>query len=886
MSTTAPASGTRPSHAPGAGRQAKGASSTGQPSSGKPGHSSAWRWLGPLAALVVFGAVAYVLHREIAHLHLRDVIHHLRSIPRSSIGAALAITAVSYWTLTFYDLLALRYVRKSVPYRRMALTSFIAYAFGHNLGLAAFTGGAIRLRLYASQGLTGVDVVAVQGFCSLTAAIGIAAVSGLSMVLEPDYITTLLRLPHGWTRGLGFLLLGLVAAYVASSFLARGPLELKGWQLRVPQPPIAFAQVGLGVVDLAIACGVLYTLLPPEANVTFLAFLGAYAAGITAGLISHVPGGIGVFETVIILALPGVPASSLLGSMLVYRAVYYLVPLGVAALMFGKEELRARGGPIARAHELASLYIAPVVPQVAGTLTFIAGVVLLISGATPSVDARLTALWNVLPLAVLELSHLAGSVIGLGLIVLARALFRRVQAAYHISFWLLVAGIAASLLKGLDFEEAIILTIVLGVLALGRREFYRPTSILEERFSPVWVVSVAGVIAAMIWITLLAYRHVEYSQHLWWTFALDANAPRALRAGLVVVLLGTAYLLLNLLRPARPEPAVADQADLERARRIISGCDFTLANAALTGDKRLLFHESGDAFVMYQVNGRSWIALGDPVGPRACAEELVWRFRELSDYHGGRTVFYQVIGERLPLYVDLGLAALKIGEEARVPLTDFSLEGSARAELRQAHRRAERGGATFEIVLPEKLPQIMPALRRISDAWLADKSTAEKRFSVGSFSEPYISQFPVALVRSEGSPSAFANLWPTGTRDELSVDLMRFGPDAPRGAMDYLFCELMLWGRTQGYRWFNLGMAPLAGLERHPLAPAWHRVGNFVFRHGEHFYNFEGLRRYKGKFSPVWEPRYLVAPGGVALPGILVDVSVLIAGGMKELFAR
>ena len=109
---------------------------------------------------------------------------------------------------------------------------------------------------------------------------------------------------------------------------------------------------------------------------------------------------------------------------------------------------------------------------------------------------------------------------------------------------------------------------------------------------------------------------------------------------------------------------------------------------------------------------------------------------------------------------------------------------------------------------------------------------------------------------------------------------------APRSAMDFLFVELMLWGRAQGYQWFNLGMAPLAGLEEHPLAPAWHRVGNFVFRYGEHFYNFEGLRHYKSKFRPVWEPRYLVAPGGIALPRILLDVSALIAGGIKELFAK
>ena len=852
----------------------------------EPEPSRIWRWIGPIAALAVFGAVAYVLHREIANLHIRDIFRELRSIPATNIAVALVITALSYWVLSFYDFLGLRYVRKTMPYARMVFTSFIAYAFGHNLGLAAFTGAAIRLRLYASAGLTAIDVVTVQGFCSLTSGIGLATLGGLSLLLETQQLHDAVRLPLWWTRIVGVALLCLVVAYAVGSVFFRKPLELRGWQLRIPRPAISFPQIALGLLDLGISSTVLYVLLPDNANINYLAFLGAYAAAVTAGIVSHVPGGIGVFETVIILAIPQVPASQLLGSMLVYRGVYYLVPLAVAALLFGLKELEARRSSIARAHELMSLYLAPVVPQVAGTLIFVSGAVLLVSGATPAIDTRIDTLYRILPLGVIEVSHLAASAIGVGLIVLARALFRRVQVAYHISFWLLVAGIVASLLKGLDFEEGIILAVVLGVLTLGKRAFYRPTSILEERFTPAWAVSVAGVIAAAIWILMLAYRHVEYSRELWWTFAFDANAPRALRATLVVVLLATTFLLLNLLQPARPEPAVAKDEDIERARKIINGADLTIANAALSGDKRLLFNDAGDAFVMYQVNGRSWIALGDPVGPRGKCEELVWRFRELSDRHGGRTVFYQARGERLPLYVDLGLAALKIGEEARVPLQDFSLEGPARAGLRSDHRRAARGGASFEIVMPEQVPALLPALRKISDAWLADKSTAEKRFSVGAFTEKYVANFPIALVRTEGSPSAFANLWPTGTKDELSIDLMRFGPDAPRSAMDYLFIELMLWARAQGYRWFNLGMAPLAGLERHPLAPAWHRVGNFVFRHGEHFYNFEGLRRYKGKFDPVWEPRYLVAPGGVALPRILIDVSVLIAGGMKELFAR
>ncbi|MEO8224752.1 MAG: phosphatidylglycerol lysyltransferase domain-containing protein, partial [Gammaproteobacteria bacterium] len=228
----------------------------------------------------------------------------------------------------------------------------------------------------------------------------------------------------------------------------------------------------------------------------------------------------------------------------------------------------------------------------------------------------------------------------------------------------------------------------------------------------------------------------------------------------------------------------------------------------------------------------------------------------------------------------------KLGEEARVPLAEFSLDGKARAELRSARRRAEREGATFEIIMPPDVRAILPALRGISDHWLDEKSVDEKGFSLGFFSPDYLVNFPIALVRRHGVPVAFANLWLTAGKEELSVDLMRFGPDAPYGVMDFLFTELLLWGKAQGYGHFNLGMAPLSGLEEHPLAPAWHRVGNLVFRYGEHFYNFSGLRRYKAKFLPVWQPRYLASPGGLLLPRVLLDVSALISGGARGLWTR
>jgi phosphatidylglycerol lysyltransferase len=844
------------------------------------------RWLLPGATLLVFAGVALALHRELEQFRFSAVLAHLRAIPAATILAAIFWTAISYWLLGFYDVLALRYLGRKVSYVRALFTSFIAYSFGHNFGIASLTGGAVRYRLYSSVGLSAADVATVAAFCMVTSAIGLSALAAVSFVIEPHQAAHLLHINHDIVFGGGVLLVALIGLYALWSLAGPRHIELLGYALRAPQPRVALPQILLAVVDLGVSAVVLWLLLPPGSGITLAGFLGAYSIAITAGIISHVPGGLGVFESLMVLGLPSIPTDQLVGSLLAWRAVYYLLPLLVAALLFASEELRTQASALARIEERAAAYIAPLVPQVTGSLVFGAGFLLLVSGATPTIDRRLTLLSELLPLVVLEFSHLAGSVIGLALLILARALFLRVKAAYQLTLYLLIAGMAASLLRGLEVEQALLLGVVLGVLWLGRRSFYRPSEILSQPFTPTWIVSLAIVISTAIWIGFFAYRHVDYSHSLWWTFAFDADAPRMLRASLVVVLLAAAYLAMNLMQPARPEPGVASPQDLADARPLIARSSLAVANAALSGDKRLLFSSDRSAFLMYQVNGRSWVALGDPVGSPQGQEELVWHFRELSDRHGGWSVFYQVSAECLPLYVDLGLAVMKLGEEARVALPDFSLEGSARAELRTQRRRAERDGAKFEVVPPEALTPLLPKLRAISTQWLEDKAVAEKGFSVGAFSEEYIGNFPVAVVRVEEDPVAFASLWIAGTGDELAVDLMRFGPDAPRGAMDFLFVELLLWGRTQGFRWLNLGMAPLAGLEKHPLAPAWHRVGNIVFRYGEYFYNFDGLRRYKAKFNPVWESKYLAAPGGLALPRVLLDISMLISGGVKELFAK
>jgi phosphatidylglycerol lysyltransferase len=405
--------------------------------------------------------------------------------------------------------------------------------------------------------------------------------------------------------------------------------------------------------------------------------------------------------------------------------------------------------------------------------------------------------------------------------------------------------------------------------------------LIDQQYSTAWIVAFFLVLGTAGWLVLFAYRHLPYDNELWWQFAFQASAPRSLRASLLAVLIAAAYGLWRVLRPAPPRFSPPQAADLERVALLIENGEDTTANLALLGDKNLLFNKDRTACIMFQSSGNSWVAMGDPIGPPALGESLAWEFLEDCDGMAVSPVFYQVTPQRLPLYVDLGLNLSKLGEEARVPLDDFSLSGAARAELRHAHRRALREGATFELVARNSVGPILQELRAVSDAWLREKNTAEKRFSLGFFDEPYIAHFDIGVVRRDGAIVAFANLW-RGGRIELSVDLMRYNEAAPKGVVDFLLIECMLWGRAQAFKWFNLGMAPLAGLEEHALAPAWHKLGRMVQRYGETFYNFEGLRKFKEKFDPEWRPRYLAAPDGLAMAGALLDVTALISGGVRN----
>lgn len=850
-----------------------------------------YSWAGPLAILVLLVIALYLLHGELRQFRYHDITRAIFALPRSNVLLAFAFTGIAYAMLPGYDVIALSYVGRPLPLHRVAFSSFISYGLSQTLGFPLLTGSSVRYRFWSAWGLSTSEIAQAVSFVGATFTLGIVFLSGAVFLLEPAATMKLVGLPSVVLRPAGVLLLAVVVLYLFWSAAQRRPVRLRGWEFPVPSIALASLQLVIAALDWAAAGVVLYALLPSGHGFRFLPFLGVFLLAQFAGQISHVPGGLGVFETLMVLLLkPYLPAAQAVAALIAFRAIYYLVPFGLSLLMLAGYETARQRERVAYVATTAGSYAARwgslLLPQALSAVTFIAGAILLFSGATPSVHGRLNALDAVLPLGVIEASHFAGSLAGAGLLVLAWAIRRRLDAAYSLTVALLCVGIVASLLKGIDWEEALLLSIILLVVLPSHRAFYRKAALTREPLDPAWIVAVVMVAGVTVWLGFFSYKHVEFSRDLWLRFTTHGDAPRFLRATVGTLGALAIFALMRVLRHAEAEPALPTEEELARAREVICNSHDTTANLVFLRDKALLFSPSGKAFLMYGVEGRSWVALGDPVGPEDEVTELAWHFREEADRHGAWPVFYEVGTDRLPLYIDLGLTLLKLGEAAVVLLDTFSLEGAKRRGLRRTIKDVTRRGGEFCVAPRETVPNLLPELKRVSDAWLEEKHTREKGFSLGRFDERYLAQFPIGVVRVHGEIVAFANLLCSGDGSEISMDLMRYAPSAPAGVMEYLFIELLLWGKAQGYRRFNLGMAPLSGLQNRTLAPVWNRAGALLYRHGEHFYNFRGLRQYKDKFDPEWEPRYLASPGGLILPRVIANTAALISGGLRGVVSR
>lgn len=845
-----------------------------------------WRQFLPyVAAFVLFGVGLYALNRLLAEVNIHDVAEQVRATPWHVTGIALGTTVLGYLFLAGYDWSALRHIGKPLPLPIAMTGGLMAYAFGNTIGLSAISGAAVRWRVYSGLGLDGYDIAAISTFTAASFGIAASLIGFTALAVHPGALGPILPLPHGTIRLLAVAAILVVLLPLLWAAITRRELRIGRFRLHAPSLGVLGTQLVICLGDIVFSALTLYVLLPPS-EVGFPTFLAVFAAALMAGVLSHVPGGVGVFESVIIAAMPpSVPIGQVAAGLLLFRLIYYLVPFALALILLAAYEgWRVLGGRRATVLgrtlgtlEPALRAVTPIAPLLLAVMVFGSGLWMSMSAVLPPMTETSELAESFFPLAFVEGSVMLSSALGAGLIVLSLGVVRHSLGAFWLTIAAMLTGAAFALLEGVDLEQAGALLLGVLILLPFRSAFHRRSMLTHSALTPGWIALMVAALAGFGFVLFFAHKETAYSNELWWQFATDERAPRALRAGLLACLLVGVAALFLLLRIPRFRPLPPDARTLEIAGQIAMQGDNPDAGFVLTGDKAVMLSDNKTAFLMFGVAGSSWIAYGPPVGDAEASEEVAYSFVDAARRAGARPIFYEVGPDAVPLMLDLGMTLHKMGEEAVVDLRTFTLEGSHRKRLRTTYARAGRDGLTLDIAMPPHDPALLAELRGISDEWLSAKKSREKGFSVGRFDQDWLGRWALALVRLDGRIVAFGNIMTTDRHRTASIDLMRHRSDAPSGTMEYMFTALMLALKDRGYPYFSLGMAPLAGLDPQRSRRTWDRFGALIFRHGGSFYKFEGLRAFKDKFGPDWTPHYLATPTSMPPLLPLADAARLIA---------
>jgi uncharacterized membrane protein YbhN (UPF0104 family) len=303
-------------------------------------HNVGWNRIGFVLSLAIIAFAAFVLFRMLRDIDVADVMTALRSTSLTHVLIAALFVAAGYFTLTFYDLFALRTIgRTDVPYRIAALAGFTSYSIGHNVGASVFTGGAVRYRIYSAWGLSAIDVAKVCFVAGLTFWLGNATVLGLGISYVPQAASAINQLPIWVNRAAALVTLAVLCGYVAWVWSKPRLVGRDGWQVALPQGPLTLLQIGIGIVDLACCALAMWMLLPEEPHIGFVTLAVIFVSATLLGFASHAPGGLGVFDAAMLVGLWQFDREDLIAGLLLFRLLYYIVPFALALAIMGVREL-------------------------------------------------------------------------------------------------------------------------------------------------------------------------------------------------------------------------------------------------------------------------------------------------------------------------------------------------------------------------------------------------------------------------------------------------------------------------------------------------------------------------------------------------------------------
>lgn len=612
-----------------------------------------------------------------------------------------------------------------------------------------------------------------------------------------------------------------------------------------------------------------------EAPIPLSSVLPLFMVANVIGVISMVPGGLGSFDVLMIVELGqlGLDSSAAVVWLLFYRLFYYVIPFLIGAGLFAQDagkRLNAylEGLPVQLIRKAAFGFLV--------VFLYFSGIMLLLRGVAPDLAFQNTLYQRLYPYTFLFLDRVTNVIVAFLILGFGRGIASRVKRAYWPTVIVLIVAMVASLREDNHLRFIVFLILVVIALILTRRELTR------DRLALSWGNKLID--GAVFGLTFIFYA-----------FAVFYNAPaihhrhvpdvflfpseRMFFTTLIGVMLAalTVYLIFRYL--SAPTKSLADPYDEARLKAVVAKFGGNeVSHLGLMRDKSLHFYQvDGEdrVFFLFKKKADKLIVMGEPVGDETQIPAAIADFMKQADDQDMSLVFYE-INESLTMKLhEFGFDFMKFGEEGYVDVTTFTLAGTKRKGERALMHKFEREGYSVELLKPPFDDALLDDLQTVSDSWLDGRS--EKGFSLGFFDRHYLNQAPIAVVRApDGKIVAFATDMPTGNNEVTSIDLMRSSADAPSGIMDEVFIHLFELAKDRGFKYFNMGMAPLANVGTSSYSFIEEKIAHLVYEYGYRFYGFQGLRSYKNKYVTEWVPKYVAYRKRTSLLFTLLQIMMVV----------
>lgn len=813
--------------------------------------------------------VVRILTKEARQIDWGKVSDTLTDLPVSGVFLLVILGIVAVSPMLIYDYSITKLLPGKYRANYVIRSGWIVNSLTNLAGAGGFLGASLRAYFYKEHASTKQIIAAISKIALfLVAGLSLNCWVALAVLL---WVPNAMFFEHYWMwlvgGGLYFPLLFIITKLKQTKFFA-DLTAIRQFELIL----------GSGLEWTAAAGFFLLIGYTLGIRNEFCIIYMLYVIASVIGVVSMLPGGLGSFDVLMLLELVklGVPKSTAVAWLLLFRLFYYLIPfvIGILLLIF------EAGGQInERLYGIPKLAFQKITHGLIVLLLILLGGLLLLQATLPmfSFSGRLATLLS--PFSVFFLNQAFNIVFAFALLGAARGFAAKQHSAYIPTILVLIVVLLNAIFFVQTPGTAMIVAIALVLVVCCRRELVRQ----NMRYSPAKVLrdwaAYGGIF--LLYIIVGVVNSPNYMRkHTVPSFMLFP-AQNVWLMGVIGMMLAFGVLVLFAHHYTRNyDPFVAAVFDEKRVAAVIDEFGGTTAShLAFVRDKQLFFYQENGKdklFFMYKPSGDKLVIMGEPVGDKNCWRPALEELMYQADLYGYTPVFYEV-NERFTLFLhEFGFDFLKSGEEGYVNLADFTIKGRKMRGPRALMNKCEREGYTFEMLQPPFDEATFAQLRAVSDEWLNGES--EKAFSLGYFDEYYLNQAPIAVVKDKsGKIIAFANLMPQGSGKKLlSIDLMRYSNDAPSGIMDKIFVDLFNYGKEHGYQEFNLGMAPLANVGRSNHAFFEERIERLIFEYGTKMYGFAGLRSYKEKYVSYWIPKYTAYHKHSSLALTMLQVTMLV----------